>query len=98
MNQKELRKINAQVKVILVEWIKTLLSEEEALKVNLNNVLDAIPSQTHFFANQHMQLSAFTPKWIRKHIKIIKRNNINIDISDICLEDILEVANAKTRI
>ena len=98
MNQKELRKINTQVKVILVEWVKTLLPEEEALKVNVDNVLDTIPSQTHFFANQQAQLSAYTPKWIRKHIKIIKRNNINIDISDICLEDILEVANAKTGI
>lgn len=48
MNQKELRKINTQVKVILVEWVKTLLPEEEALKVNVDNVLDSIPSQTHF--------------------------------------------------
>ena len=70
MNQKELRKINTQVKVILVEWVKTLLPEEEALKVNVDNVLDSIPSQTHFFANQQAQLSAYTPKWIRKHIKI----------------------------
>jgi hypothetical protein len=36
-----------------------------------------------------VNLSSYSPKWIKKYIKIIKKNKENINISDITLQDIL---------
>ena len=37
MNQKTMKKINRQVKVISVEWLQSIMPEEEAEKINLKN-------------------------------------------------------------
>ena len=89
MNQKTMKEINRHSKKLLVGWLQSLLSEEEAAKINTGNILQFIPDQTHFYANQRLSLSAYSPKWIKKYIKLIKRKNKNINISDISLQDII---------
>tara|TARA_R110000737_G_scaffold305180_1_gene312702 strand:+ start:532 stop:819 length:288 start_codon:yes stop_codon:yes gene_type:complete len=94
MNQKTMKEINRHSKKLLVGWLQALLSEEEAAKINTGNILQFIPDQTHFYANQRLSLSAYSPKWIKKYIKLIKRKNKNINISDISLQDIMSAADA----
>ena len=89
MNQKIMKEIERHTKKLLVEWIQSLVPEEEAEKINTRNVIEFIPKQVHYYANQRVSLSSYSPKWIKKYIKIIKKNNKNINISDITLKDIL---------
>ena len=89
MNQKIMREIGRHTEKLLVQWIQSLVSEEEAEKINTKNVLQFIPEQVHYYANQQVNLSSYSPRWIKKYIKIIKKNNENINISDITLQDIL---------
>ena len=89
MNQKIMKEIERHTKKILVVWIQELVPEEEADKINTKNVLQFIPKQIHYYANQRVSLSSYSPKWIKKYIKIIKKNKENINISDITLQDIL---------
>ena len=89
MNQKIMKEIERHTKKLLVEWIQSLVPEEEADKINTKNVLQFIPKQIHYYANQRVSLSSYSPKWIKKYIKIIKKNKKNINISDITLQDIL---------
>ena len=89
MNQKIMKEIERHTKKLLVEWIQSLVPEEEADKINTKNVLQFIPKQIHYYANQRVSLSSYSPKWIKKYIKIIKKNKENINISDITLQDIL---------
>ena len=89
MNQKIMKEIERHTKKILVEWIQELVPEEEADKINTKNVLQFIPKQIHYYANQRVSLSSYSPKWIKKYIKIIKKNKENINISNITLQDIL---------
>ena len=89
MNQKIMKEIERHTKKILVEWIQSLVPEEEADKINTKNVLQFIPKQIHYYANQRVSLSSYSPKWIKKYIKIIKKNKKNINISDITLQNIL---------
>jgi len=89
MNQKIMREVERHTKKLLVEWIQSLVPEEEAEKINTKNVLQFIPKQVHYYANQRVSLSSYSPRWIKKYIKIIKKNNKNINISDITLQDIL---------
>ena len=71
MNTKEMSKIRNKAKTILVEWLKTLLNEEEQKKVNIKNILTLLPNQTHYFSGQTFKLQPWSYKWV---VKKLKRN------------------------
>ena len=81
MNSKLCKKIRKQAKVVLVEWFKTLLPEEETKGVTVNNIENFLASQTHLFANNKIKLSAYSLKWTEKKIKsLIRRTNMDINL------------------
>lgn len=88
MNRKTIKKINRQVGPILVAWLKTLVSEEEAKKINLNNYKELLPDQTHVFANGKFFISIFSPRWVRKMLKRLVVKNPDKAIDSYTLEDI----------
>ena len=71
MNTKEMSKIRNKAKDILVEWLKTLLNEEEQKKVNVKNILTLLPNQTHYFSGETFKLQPWSYKWV---VKKLKRN------------------------
>tara|TARA_A100001388_G_C28763106_1_gene498978 strand:+ start:86 stop:376 length:291 start_codon:yes stop_codon:yes gene_type:complete len=64
-------KIRNKAKAILVEWLKTLLNEEEQKKVNIKNILTLLPNQTHYFSGDTFKLQPWSYKWV---VKKLKRN------------------------
>ena len=64
-------KIRNKAKAILVEWLKTLLNEEEQKKVNIKNILTLLPNQTHYFSGETLRLQPWSYKWV---VKKLKRN------------------------
>ena len=62
-------KIRNKAKAILVEWLKTLLNEEEQKKVNIKNVLTLLPNQTHYWQNTTLKLQPWSYKWVVKKLK-----------------------------
>ena len=64
-------KIRNKAKSILVEWLKTLLNEEEQKKVNVKNILTLLPNQTHYFSGETFRLQPWSYKWV---VKKLKRN------------------------
>ena len=71
MNTKKMSKIRNKAKAILVEWLKTLLNEEEQKKVNIKNILTLLPNQTHYFSGETFKLQPWSYKWV---VKKLKRN------------------------
>ena len=69
MNQKKLKDLRRKVKRIQVEWLKTLLSEEEASKVSIDNIDKLSSNQKYYMAKRTVYLSYMTPKWIMKFLK-----------------------------
>ena len=69
MNTKKMSKIRNKAKAILVEWLKTLLSEEEQKKVNVKNVLTLLPNQTHYYSGDTFKLQPWSYKWVVKKLK-----------------------------
>mgnify|MGYP003671369827 FL=1 len=87
MNSKLCKQIRKQSKTILVEWFRTLVSEEQSKDVDESNILSYLSSQTHIFANNQLKLSAYSYKWVVKKIKtLIKKTNM--DVSLVGLKDI----------
>ena len=89
MNSKLCKKIRKQAKIVLVEWFKTLLPKEQTKGVTPDNIEKYLSSQTHFFANNQLQLSAYSLKWTEKKIKSLIRRT-NMDITLVRLEHIAE--------
>jgi len=69
MNSKKMKPIRNKAKAILVEWLKTLLNEEEQKKVNVKNVLTLLPNQTHYWQDTTLKLQPWSYKWVVKKLK-----------------------------
>ena len=69
MNQKQIKKLRKLVKPIQVEWLRTLLPEDQAKTITVNNVEGLLPEQTHAFGQGQLHMSYMTDKWIMKYLK-----------------------------
>ena len=87
MNGRKAKKIRRHANKLVLEWLKTMLTDEEAKKLNPKNMDKYMPEQTHFFANRSIHLSAYTPRWFQQRIKRIIRKNKKA-IKDITLKEI----------
>ena len=88
MNRKKSKRIKAQSGIILVDWLRSLMSEKESSKINVKNYMSFMPEQTHFMAGRTMYLNAYHPKWVIKTIKQLLRDSPKLSIETITLEDI----------
>ena len=87
MNGRKAKKIRRHSNQLVLEWLKTMLTEDEAKKLNPKNMDKYMPEQTHFFANRSFFISAYTSRWFQQRIKrIIKKNKKAIE--DITLQEI----------
>lgn len=69
MNQKKIKQLRKRVKPIQIEWLKTLLPDEQSSTITIDNVEGLLPDQTHVFGGGQLHLSYMTDKWIMKHLK-----------------------------
>ena len=82
-------KIRNKAKAILVEWLKTLLSEEEQKKVNVKNVLTLLPNQTHYWQDTTLKLQPWSYKWVVKKLK-------NVVVVKLEVQEVQEVPQVET--
>ena len=88
MKKALLKRISRHTEVLLVEWIKSLVTEEEAKKVSLDNIDKLLPDERHFFVGNQLVLAPNSPKWIRKQLKKLFKADSTITIESITLEDL----------
>jgi len=88
MNQKTMKKINRQVKVISVEWLQSIMPEEEAEKINLKNYKQYLNQTSHYFKDKQFFNSAFTEKWTRNRLKYFYNKNTDKPIDSYTAADL----------
>tara|TARA_R100001480_G_scaffold103707_1_gene106662 strand:- start:235 stop:513 length:279 start_codon:yes stop_codon:yes gene_type:complete len=91
VNGRKAKQIRNHAKSILLDWLKTMVSEEEAAKLDENNFEDYLPSQGHIYANRKIMLSAYSFKWFIKKIKKILKKERSRDVRTIKLDELLNV-------
>ena len=69
MRKKTLKKIDNKVDSLLVEWVKSLLSDEEQEQVTLENYKTLLPKEEYILARGTNYLSFYTCRWARQNIK-----------------------------
>ena len=82
MNNKVAKKYRQKAKELTVDWIKSLIPDEEGKKVNIDTFQDYMPEQKYVSANRKFMLSAFSERWFYQKLK-----KINKDIDSVTLKD-----------
>ena len=80
---KQVRKLS---KEFVVEWLKSMLTEEEQKKVSVDNYEKYLPEEKHFYANNKLMVSAYTPRWFAQRIKKVLKTK---HIDDITYSDVI---------
>jgi len=71
VNAKKVKQLRKRIKPLQVEWLQSILPEEQGKVITVDNVEGLMPDQTHVFGNRQMHLSFMSNKWI---IKVLKAN------------------------
>ena len=87
MNGKKAKEIRRHARFMLLNWLKTMVTPEEAEKITLKNFKNYLPKEGHVFANRKFLLSAYSFKWFVKKIKNIK-NKEDKDVESIRFEEL----------
>jgi len=86
MNPKICKRISRQTEVVLLAWLRTLISEEEQSQIDTSNIYQYLPPSEYFYNNRTLRLSFYSPKWVRKQIKkLAKLGNV---IEEITMQDL----------
>lgn len=88
MSGKQEKRIRAQARVVTVEWLKSLVNEEDAASISLDNYKRLMPNQKHIYLRRCLRLQAYSLKWMVKRIKNILKSQPSKELSTISLEDI----------
>ena len=83
MNGKKAKKIRKKSRQLVVDWLQTMLVEEEVKKLSVDNIEKYLPDETHFYANNKLMISAYTPRWFAQRLK-----KSNKKLQDITWQDI----------
>jgi len=83
MNGRKAKQIRKKSKHLVVDWLKTMLVEEEQKKLSVKNIEKYLPEQTHVYINKKIMLSAYTPRWFSQRIKKIDKRLKDITWQDI---------------
>ena len=88
MNSRVAKRISRQVTVLLVEWMKSIVPEEDADKITKENVHSFMPKDVHVFFQGTVRLSTYCPKWIRQKIKELMQKKPGTRIESITMEEL----------
>ena len=80
---KQVRKLS---KEFVVEWLQSMLTEEEQKKVSVDNYEKYLPEEKHFYANNKLMVSAYTHRWFAQRIKKVLKTK---HIDDITYSDVI---------
>ena len=69
MKKKKIKELKKIMRSIQVEWLRTLLPEEDGKQITIKNVREYLSDQTHTFIDGQFELSFMSDKWILKKLK-----------------------------
>ena len=86
MNSKKAKHVRRRAKELMVDWIKSMIPEDQHQDITVENLDKYMPDQTHIYANRKVILSAYSYRLFIKKIKKLY-NLKNININNITLKD-----------
>tara|TARA_B100001057_G_C22856643_1_gene952915 strand:- start:2646 stop:2906 length:261 start_codon:yes stop_codon:yes gene_type:complete len=69
LNKRKVKELKKKIKPIQVEWLKSLLPQEEADKININNVEGLLPEDNYMKGIKGITLVYMSDRWLLKQLK-----------------------------
>ena len=69
MNKKKLKELKKRIRPIQVEWLKSLLPQEEADKITVDNVEGLLPEDNYMKGIKGITLVFMSDRWLLKQLK-----------------------------
>lgn len=88
MNRKQSKKINQKVIDIFIEWLTSVVPEEEAKKIVRKNYKQYIPPNAYYYKGYTIKNSLFSPRWIKRKLKRLKKQRPAVPISSYSMSDL----------
>ena len=83
MSEKRSRQIRRKRKELQVEWLKTLVTDEEAKKVSIQSIETLVPQRDYIMKNHTTYHSFMTNKWIEKYLKKYPKINSFAELEEL---------------
>ena len=69
MNKKKLKELKKRIRPIQIEWLKSLLPQEEADKITVDNVEGLLPEDNYMKGIKGITLVFMSDRWLLKQLK-----------------------------
>ena len=84
MNKKTIKKINRQVPIVLVDWLRSLVDKEEHSKITVDTYKKYLPELQYISVGGTYVLGQFSERWTNRMIKKMVKDghvleNINFE-------------------
>ena len=86
MNSKRSIALKNKARDMLIDWVRTLVCEQETANITKDNYTDFLPSLSYFKAQAARRLSFFTIRWAKQRLK--KQYKAGVDIQDLNVKDL----------
>jgi len=80
------KKISNKAKTLLIDWVKSLVSEKEQEKVNEQNFMQMLPREEYIESNRTYYMAFYTYRWAKQSIKKLLKNGYTLE--QITIEDL----------
>jgi len=87
MNSKKEKLVRRHAKQLMLDWLRSVVPDDEKDKVQINNLEEYLPDQTHIYANRHLRVSAYTLRWFIKGIKKVVKSQRK-DITEVKVQEL----------
>lgn len=87
MNRKLSKKINKKTIDIFLQWLKTVVPEEEAAKISPKDYKSYVPENAYYWNQTTLNNSMFSPRWIKRKLKHRLKNDPLRDVESYNLTD-----------
>ena len=92
MNSNKLKQIHRKTERLLVDWLSTMVSDEEAKRISTKNIMEFMPDEIHAPLNTGIRCIPMTPRWIKKELKRLVKKDNSFDVGSVTLNDLEQIA------
>ena len=96
MNKNKLKQIHRKTESLLVDWLRSMVSDEEAERVNTKNVMQFMPDKEIYApVKSGIRCVPMTPRWIKKELKRLVKQDSSFDVDAVTLDDLNLIASGQ---
>ena len=88
MNRRLSKRINQKTIDIFLEWLSSVITLQEGETIERKDYKKYVPPHAYYFSDRTMKNSLFTPRWIKRKLKLKLRSNPSKPVEEYVAADL----------